>query len=276
MDSMNSSNSDHPTARTVPHPEQSPPAAPRPHGSPLLQVTRDLAQAADAAWDDAASISVVTARRGPAPGEGFDVDAMSGGLVALDRALVLQLATAQAISLVPPSDRDALDAMPLSLRGAPKVAADPLCAPRLEARGERRPTAATDGGAAFSLNQTSPILGPELGVPVELVRDCERNLRQQPIDDLPRGMSSLLVAVHELLRNYATLPNGSQTQFNPDTYAAGEWSSGPAGVAGPGNAPGTATARPIASSVDGPGDAGDVGSRRPGSTVLSDDGARNA
>ncbi len=276
MTKMSSSNSDHPTARTARHLAQSPKATPSPLGLALLQVARDLAEAADEAWNHAASPCVTTARRGPGTGGDVDAAGMTGGLVALDRALALQLAAVQAISLVPPGDLDTLDAIPLSPRGVATAAADPLRAPSLEARGERRPAAAIDGGATFSSDDASRRGSAEHRVPVELVRSCEQLMRQHPLSDLPLGMSPLLMAVYELLRDYAALPNGSATRPGPDMQGPGEWSSGQARVPSAGHAPGAATARPPTAGLDGPGDAGEIDPRQAGSHVPSDDGAGNA
>ncbi|MEO3939325.1 hypothetical protein V3N99_21650 [Dermatophilaceae bacterium Soc4.6] len=276
MTSTNSSNHDHPTARMARHLAQSPPTTPRPLGAALLQVARDLAEAADEAWTHAASPCVTTARRGPGTGGGRDAEGMTGGLVALDRALALQLAAAQAISLVPPGDLDTLDAIPLSPRGVETAAADPLRAPRLEVRGERRPAAAIDGRATFSSDDANPRDSAERGVPVELVRSCEQLMRQAPRGDLPIGMSPLLMAVYELLRDYAALPKGVATRPNQGVQAAGEWSSGQARVTSAGGAPAAATARPPTAGLDGPGDAGDIDPRQAGSHVPSDHRAGNA
>lgn len=278
MTSITSSNSDHPPARTplTPrHPGQIPIATPRPVGSALLQVARDLAEAAEEAWNHAASPCVTTARRGPGTGGDVDAEGMTGGLVALDRALALQLAAAQAIPLVPPGDLDTLDAVPLSSRGVATAAADPLRAPRLEVRGERRPASAIDGRATFSLDDASPRDSAERGVPVEFVRSCEQLMRQHPVGDLPIGVSPLLVAVFELLRDYAALPNGVDPRPGPDMQA-GERSFGQTRVPSPGNAPAAATARPPTAGLDGRGDVGEIDPRQAGSHVPSDDGAGNA
>lgn len=279
MASISSSNGDHPTARTTPtsrHPGQSPIATPRPVGSALLKVAHDLAEAADEAWNHAASPYLTAARQDPGTGGDVDADGMTGGLVALDRALALQLAAAQAISLLPPDDLDAIDAIPLSPRGVATTAGHPLRGPRLEERDKRRPAMANPRRVSFSSDGASPRDRAERGVPVELVRSCEQLLRQHLLGDLPLGMSSLLVTVYELLRDYAARPNGVDTRPGPDIQAAGEWSSGQAQLPSAGHAPAAATKRPPTPDLDGPGDTGDICQRQAGTHVPSDHGAGDA
>lgn len=183
------------------------------HPSPLKVFAGLLAEAADEAWRQAASVPVTGATPGP--------DLVTGSLEALDYALALRLASAQTFSLLPPGDLEDLDNL-AEFEAGEVEALDILPAVPAEIMTQ----ATTELGDATGLVWGGPpteavgidprtvaqVLGNRGVVddrgPVGLLRTVERILRRRPIEDLPDGVSSLLVTISDLLWAYAATEPG--------------------------------------------------------------------